>query len=81
MNKLKIFALTAVTAATVCVGSLVAPQSASAMPLSCEAYEMRALTYESLEMVAEASGDYALATGYNFWAQVYYSLMKKCYGG
>jgi hypothetical protein len=81
MNKLKMLQSPALMVATVSVGSLVASPSASAMPLACEAYEARALMYESLEIVADAAGDYSLATGYNFWIQVYWGLTKKCYSG
>jgi hypothetical protein len=79
MNKLKMIAITALAAATVGVGSLVAAPSASAMP-RCQEYEARALMYESLEAVAEGQGDYALATYYNFWAQYNYRMAIRCYG-
>jgi hypothetical protein len=80
MNKVKMITVVALTAATVCVGSLVAAPSASAMP-RCQEYEARALMYEGLEAVADGQGDYALATYYNFWAQFNYRLAIRCYGG
>jgi hypothetical protein len=80
MNKLRMTAIAALTAATVCAGSLVAAPSASALP-RCQEYEAAALTYEGLEAAAEGQGDYALATYYNFWAQVYWNLTIRCYGG
>lgn len=80
MTRLKMIAMTALTAATVCVGSLAAAPSASAMP-RCEEYEARGLMYDTLEAVADAQGDYALATYYNFWAQYNYSMAIRCYGG
>jgi len=79
MNKLKMIAITALTATLVGAGSLVAAPSASAMP-RCQEYEARALMYEGLEAVAEGQGDYALATYYNFWAQFNYNLAIRCYG-
>jgi len=80
MTKLKMIAITALTATMVGVGSLVATPSASAMP-RCQEYEARALMYEGLEAVAEGQGDYALATYYNFWAQFNYRMAIRCYGG
>jgi hypothetical protein len=57
MSKLKMITVTALTAATVCVGSLVAAPSASAMP-RCQEYEAKALMYETLEAIADAANDY-----------------------
>jgi hypothetical protein len=81
MNRLKLLALTALTAATVGVGALAAAPSASAMPLDCDEYALRSAMYGSLALTAAAAHDYALMDYYEFWAEVFFGLEQKCYGG
>jgi hypothetical protein len=80
MSKLKMMTVTALSAATVGFGSLVAAPSASAMP-RCQEYEAKALMYETLEAIADAANDYDSAHYYNFWAQVWWGAAIRCYGG
>jgi hypothetical protein len=80
MNKLRIFAMTALAAAAIGVGGLVATPSASAMPRDCTALMVRANMYLSLEIVAIAAGDLARADYYSFWVGYYGDRVDECLG-
>ena len=79
MNKLKIFAITTLAAATVGVGSLVDSPSASARP-NCSVFIDKALVYASLSQVAIAFHDYSRANRYSFVASLYIAMADGCLG-
>jgi hypothetical protein len=81
MNKLRMLVLTALVAATVGVGALASAPPASAMPMDCDAYALRSAMYGSLAITAAAAHDYARADYYEYWAEFYFGLEQKCYGG
>jgi hypothetical protein len=64
MNKLKMFATTALAAATIGVGGLVAAPSASAMPMSCDRALALAQAYIVIGNMLRNGGHYQEATYY-----------------
>jgi hypothetical protein len=80
MNKLRIFAMTALAAAAIGVGGLVTAPPASAMPNDCTALMFRANMYLNLELVAIATGDLARAHYYGDWAEFYTDRVEDCLG-
>jgi hypothetical protein len=80
MGRLKIFAMTAIAAATIGVGGLYAAPSASAMP-NCDALFFRGDMYYNLGNVAAATGNVYQASWYWGMAQAYFDMAKECWGG
>ena len=64
MNKLKMFAITALAAATIGVGGLVAPPSASAKPMSCKTALALSQAYIVIGNMLRNGGNPAAATYY-----------------
>ena len=64
MTKLKMFAITTLAAAAIGVGGLVAPPSASAMPMSCERALALADAYIVIGNMLYNDGNYAPASYY-----------------
>ena len=64
MNKLKMFAITTLAAATIGVGGLVASPSASAMPMSCDRALALAQAYIVIGNMLYNDGNYAAASYY-----------------
>ena len=64
MTRLKMFAMTALAAAAIVVGGLVASPSASAMPMSCDRALALAQAYIVIGNMLRNGGHYAEATYY-----------------
>jgi hypothetical protein len=64
MNKLKMFAITTLAAATIGVGGLVASPSASAVPMSCDRALALAQAYIVIGNMLYNDGNYAAASYY-----------------
>ena len=69
MTRLRGLAIAVLAAATVTVGSLAVPASASAMPMSCTVRKQLALSYYATGQVFYALGDDAHA--YYWWGKAY----------
>jgi hypothetical protein len=69
MTRLGGLAIAVLAAATVTVGSLAVPASASAMPMSCTVRKQLALSYYATGQVFYALGDDANA--YFWWGKAY----------
>jgi hypothetical protein len=79
MNKFKMFAMTALAAAVVGVGSLVASPTASAMPRDCEALSFKADMYSNLGDVALGLNNTSGASYYFAKAAAYYEMAEACW--
>ena len=64
MHKLKLFAITALSAATIGVGGLVTAPSASAKPMSCDRALALAQAYMVIGRMLYNDGHYAAASYY-----------------
>jgi hypothetical protein len=64
MNKLKMFAITALAAATIGVGGLVTAPSAFAMPMSCDRALALSQAYMVIGRMLYNDGNYAAASFY-----------------
>lgn len=78
MNKLKMLVLTAVAAATIGTGALVAAPSASAMPaqtVDCGALKIKAKAYGDTATILYYTGNYATSAYYAGLATAYYEML------
>ena len=75
MSRLRRFAVALLVASTVAVGSLAAPATASAMPISCTVRYQLARSYSATAQVFYALGDYQSA---QFWAGKAWGVIEGC---
>jgi hypothetical protein len=77
MNKLKAFAVTALTAATVGVGALAAAPSASAAR-DCTYYSGKAIAYGDTATILYYLGNYSLGDKYVGKSEAYSEMFRHC---
>jgi hypothetical protein len=78
MGRLKIFAMTAIAAATIGVGGLMAAPSASAMP-DCQALADKGQAYYDTANALYWNGNYSLAMFYWGKSEAYFEMATACY--
>jgi hypothetical protein len=75
MARFRTFAIAVLAAFTVTVGSLAAPSTASAMPMSCAVRFQVSRSYYATAQVLYAVGAYEAA---HFWAGKAYGILEGC---
>lgn len=75
MTRLRSLAIALLAAFTIALGSLAAPTTATAMPMSCSVRYQLSRTYYATAQVLYALGDY---TGGHFWAGKAYGIVEGC---
>jgi hypothetical protein len=79
MNRFKTFVVTALAAATVATGALVAAPSASAMP-NCTYFENKSIAYDNTATILFNLGNYSLGNKYRGMSAAYMEMWKNCMG-